>query len=253
MPQILAKLKAYTGKSTFEKLNDLVKPQPAVKAEDADDKELWKMLTDLLPISDNVWGEVAFTKELLKKKISPDLKAEMIVKATAAGEFMAEKCQAKYPNLSIEEIVKAEGLVLTYHAEEKIGERILFAMYTPPDKIVVMKNPIMEIVKAMPHWKSENEIKAIVLAHELYHHLECSEPSTYTQSEQIVLWKLPFYESKSQVRALSEIAAMAFSKKMNGLAFSPALLDIVLFYAYNPQEARKMYQEVLGFSLRKES
>jgi hypothetical protein len=235
-------------KGSFERLNDLIKPQPAVKAETANDAELRKMLKVLLDIPDSVWGEVAFAKDLVRDKISAPLKAEMIVKASAAGVAMAEQCQAQYPNLTIEEIVAKEGLDLTYHAEEKIGERILFAMYTPPKQIVVMKNPIMEIVKAIPKWLSENELKAIILGHELYHHLECSDPSTYTQSEKIVLWKLPFYESKSQVRALSEIAAMTFSKKMNHLEFSPALLDIVLFYAYNPDQARKMYEEVVALS-----
>ncbi|GAB2020972.1 hypothetical protein RyT2_00450 [Pseudolactococcus yaeyamensis] len=241
----MVKLKNRQKKSTFEQLNNLVKPQPAVKSETANDAELQKMVQILCKIPDDVWEEVAFTKDLLKNKISTDLKAEMIVKARAAGEAMAKKCQAEYPNLTIEQIIEKVGLDLTYHAEEKIGERILFAMYTPPKQIVVMKNPIMEIVKAMPKWQSEDALKAIILGHELYHHLECSDPSTYTQSEKIVLWKLPFYESKSQVRALSEIAAMAFSKKMNHLDFSPALLDIVLFYAYNPEQARKMFDDVL--------
>lgn len=250
LPQILVNLKKHQKKSSFERLNTLIKPQAAVKAETANDTELREMVGILLKIPDYVWGEVAFSKDLVKNKISQTLKVEMIEKASAAGIIMAERCQAKYPNLTIEEIVAKEGVELTYHAEEKIGERILFAMYTPPKQIVVMKNPIMEIVKAMPKWQTEESLKSIILGHELYHHLECSEPNTYTQSEIVVLWKIPFYESKSQIRALSEIAAMTFSKKMNQLDFSPALLDIVLFYAYNPEQAKKMYEDVLKITYR---
>ena len=52
-------------------------------------------------------------------------------------------------------------------------------------------------------------------------------------------------ETRSTIRALSEIAGMYFSKKLNGFPYSPFALDILLYYNYNSETALNMYREVV--------
>ncbi|WP_427159117.1 hypothetical protein, partial [Bifidobacterium longum] len=72
---------------------------------------------------------------------------------------------------------------------------------------------------------SKETAQALIIGHELFHHIEASVKGIYTQSEKIVLWRLPFYTHQSNIRALSEIAAMSFSKEMNQSDFSPYVLE----------------------------
>ena len=93
---------------------------------------------------------------------------------------------------------------------------------------------------------TEEQIKNLILGHELFHFLEEEDEGIYTRSETITLWKFLGYEHRSTVRALSEIAGMAFTKKLNQFPYSPFTLDILLYYNYNSDEALNIYSEVIG-------
>lgn len=61
---------------------------------------------------------------------------------------------------------------------------------------------------------SKETAQALIIGHELFHHIEASVKGIYTQSENCAV-AVAFYTHQSNIRALSEIAAMSFSKEMN--------------------------------------
>ena len=208
-----------------------------------------QIVADLTPINDQVWGQYAFSRELLNRKLTAEQRQELITASIEEGERTAEKIQIKYPNFSIAEVIAAQGVKVEMmkNDDEVIGSRILFALYTPPKLIQISKAPIQKIGAFNLPGLAEQDVENMMLAHELFHHIESHDKEMYTQKTKIVLWKFLFYSYKSTVRATSEIAAMAFSRTLNQLKYSPFMLDILLFYSYDPQTATKMYYEVMDF------
>lgn len=208
-----------------------------------------QIVADLTSIDDMVWGQYAFSREMLNKKLTPEQRHDFITESIKTGVETAEKIQIKYPNFSIAEIVAAHGIrvEMMKNEDEVVGSRILFALFTPPNLIQISKGPIEKIgAYELPGLAAEN-VENMMLAHELFHFIESHDKEMYTQKTKIVLWKFLFYSYKSTVRATSEIAAMAFSKTLNQMKYSPFMLDILLFYSYDPQTATKMYYEVMDF------
>jgi hypothetical protein len=73
----------------------------------------------------------------------------------------------------------------------------------------------------------------------------------YTRTEKILLWKFFGFKNYSVIRTLGEIGAMAFTKELMGLSYSPFIFDILLYYCYDPASAEKIYQDVLANQVRK--
>ena len=89
------------------------------------------------------------------------------------------------------------------------------------------------------------DLKDVLMAHELFHGIEYRiRKQIFTQTEKIELWRRPF-SNKSKILCLSEMAAMAFAKRMTGISCSPYVLDVLLMYCYNEEAAIALYEEIL--------
>ncbi len=95
----------------------------------------------------------------------------------------------------------------------------------------------------------EHGIMNTILGHEIFHFVEEQfEQEIYTRTEKIRLWSFMGFKNYSTIRALSEIGAMAFTKEINRLNFSPFILDILLYYSYDSSGAGKIYRDIIGMS-----
>ena len=89
------------------------------------------------------------------------------------------------------------------------------------------------------------DLKDVLMAHELFHGIEYRKrKQIFTQTEKIELWRRPF-SNKSKILCLSEMAAMAFAKRMTGISCSPYVLDVLLMYCYYEEAAIALYEEIL--------
>ncbi|HHV32426.1 hypothetical protein [Caproiciproducens sp. LBM24188] len=217
-----------------------------------------QMITDLLQIDDVSWGYYAFTRELLRDRISDNQKREMILRSIQCGEAYADRVIqetgrdtprgiAEYFQLRVE----SSNLTMT-------GKRALFAQYTPPDLIEILSEPIEKYRAVLAGLSQEEaallpkaeELSDILLGHELFHFLEDRhENEIYTRTEKILLWRIFGFRNYSSISVLGEIAGMAFSKKLNHLPYSPFLLDVLLYFGYNPEGAKSIYQSVIDIGV----
>lgn len=204
------------------------------------------MLKQLQQVPDFVWGQYLFSRDILTDKISEEQKGQMIASSVTCGYETAKELQKKSGSLTVEELIGEENISITHQSEECIGNRILFALYQSPDRIMIMDNPIQKICSRtdVPE-EIQTNLSHVILGHELFHHIECKHSNMYTQKEKVKLWKFLFYTHYSNVRATSEIAAMCFSKAINQVDFPAFLLDILLVYAYDENQAIEMYHEVI--------
>ncbi|MBE7721405.1 MAG: hypothetical protein E7243_18100 [Lacrimispora celerecrescens] len=210
---------------------------------------LREMAEGLAQVNDLSWGMYAFSRDILRDKISEAEKKRMIELAICCGYEMADKVMSSLGTWDPWELAEKLKLKVEYADRGQIADRVLFALFTPPDQIQIMKEPIeLAAESGLPEGLlTMDQIKSLILGHEIFHYLEEEEEGIYTRREKVVLWRLLGYKSESTVRALSEIAGMYFSKKINGFLYSPFALDILLYYNYNSNEALKMYREVLSY------
>ena len=210
---------------------------------------LREMAESLAQVDDLSWGMYAFSRDILGDKVSKAEKKRMIEQSICCGYEMADKVMSSMGTWDPWELAEKLKLKVEYGDKGQIADQVLFALFTPPDRIQIMKEPIeLAAERGLPEGLlTMDQIERLILGHEIFHYLEEEEYGIYTRRETVVLWRLLGYKSKSTVRALSEIAGMYFSKKINGFIYSPFVLDILLYYNYNSNEALKMYREVLSY------
>lgn len=217
---------------------------------------LEEMLHNLLELDDETWGLYAFSRELLKKRILPDEKREMITEAIACGKEYARRTIQEFESADAHAIAEKMKLKVEFKNPVITGKRVLFARYTSPDNIEIMEGPVSQavqlITKDAPKFVElfrQDDIINTVLGHEVFHFVEDQfEQEIYTRTKKILLWNFMGIKNYSTIRTLSEIGAMAFTKELNDLRYSPFIMDILLYYGYDSSGAEKIYRDVLESS-----
>jgi len=211
-----------------------------------------EMIENLQKVSDLTWGRYAFSRDILKDKITEAEKTIMITEAIRCGEEYADSTLLEFGDGRMEDIAQKYGLKVTINDEKMTANKVIFALFTPPDHISIMKEPIAK-VKYLLEKLTENkeivinsdQITDILIGHEIFHYLEEKNEKEIFTRKKIKLWSLPFYTNYSTIRALGEIAGMYYTKKMNHLSYSPFMMDVILYFGFDPLEARKIYQEIM--------
>lgn len=78
----------------------------------------------------------------------------------------------------------------------------------------------------------------VLLAHEIYHHLDLARPATLAQRHRVTTFRLGPLHLKTELPSLAEIAAGRFAATLLGLHCHPKLLDLLLLWDSDPQRAR---------------
>lgn len=208
---------------------------------------LRELVEDLQRVDEVTWGKYAFSRDLLRDKVPVSAQKEMIAAAICCGEQKAEQIIRRQKTADPWRLARAEGIRVEKMPPANIGGTIFFALFTAPDLIriaegVVEKAPLKE--SGLPPQITKKTLYSLLLAHELYHYFENRDDSLYTSKTKIVLWRLPFYRHCSTVRALSEIGAMAFAKRINSVSCSPFILDFLLAYPDHPEGVYETYGEI---------
>jgi hypothetical protein len=224
-----------------------------------DSMSLNNMISDLSKIDDETWGAYAFSRDILKDRVPQEKKCEMIVKSIQCGNEYADKILQETGQITPQEIAKHLGLHIMSSNFPMTGKRVLFAQFTPPDHIEISQEPVEKykiFLAGLAEEKfdlliTDSEIYNLLLGHEIFHFLEEQyKDEIYTRTEKIQLWHILNFKNDSTIRALGEIAGMAFSKRLNHIAYSPFLLDVLLFFGYNPEGAKNIYRDIMGISAK---
>lgn len=215
---------------------------------------LAQMASALREVDDKSWGTYLFSRDILRDRVMPEQKSEMIVKSVCCGKEYAQKVIHETGTDTPSRIASFFGLHVASGDVPMTEKRVLFASFTPPDEITVMKEPLKKyggVLASLPPEEAgllpaESEVYSILLGHELFHFVEeRHKDEIYTRTEKIRLWKILGFKNDSTIRALGEIAGMAFAKALCRAPFSPSLLDVLLLYSYNENYSREVYGSVM--------
>lgn len=218
--------------------------------------KLGEMMNHLLQVEGEAWGMYAFSRDILNRRLQPEMKRDMLAKARACGIEYAHRIIREYGTSDVRLLAQKMNLKLEFQQALMTGKRVLFACYTPPDKVGIMEEPVRraaervrEEAPALVELFPQAGIMNTILGHEMYHFVEDRyAQDIYTRTERILLWKLLGLKNYSTIRTLSEVGAMAFTQELNRLRYSPFILDVLLYYSYDSASAETIYRDVLGVS-----
>lgn len=209
------------------------------------------LVDNLINVSDESWEEYAFRREPLIRKISRSRQQELTALAKKSGVKLAEDVRNNYPDQSIEEIILQLGIQLETTSSLTVGAYTVFAVYEEPNKIMIATDQITTLEEMLDKEAKDLlgnvSIKEIVLAHELYHYFEYRIPDFPTSQKLLKVWNIGTFSGMKRVKTVGELGAMAFTKEILGINYSPYLLDILLLYPETSQRkyALMIYNEIM--------
>ena len=165
--------------------------------------------------------------------------------ASACGEEQA----ACFAGESVEELYAARGLTLRELEPPPPGAMELFALYEAPGTVSLRSDLLREADEylrsaGLDSLLGGRSCREVILAHEFYHDLECSEGrAVFTAAYRERSGLLGLQE---QVPALGEIGAMSFARRLLSLDWNPFLLDCVILYPRNPGAAEAIAGRLLA-------
>ncbi|EOS60196.1 hypothetical protein C815_01576 [Firmicutes bacterium M10-2] len=233
--------------------------KPEVSIPDTTIQSAKVLMKDLTAIPEADWWKYAFSREPMNGRFTDTQRRDMYEKAMICGHKKAEECLAAYGNISPEQLARIMGMDVRFPHMPQSRSRILFAEFKEPDTIYVYQDGI-EKGEALFSEKGVYEVlpepidlAQILIAHELFHVCELKDPTLWTKTYTVELWKLGWFVNRSPVAVLSEIAAMAFASRLNGLSFSAYVLDAFLAFGYSPIAGSALYDEMMQAAGRKPS
>lgn len=181
------------------------------------------------------WCAYLFAGEPLRNKITAEQQNELISGAVKCGQQFADEIRGQYGTIDATQL--ADKLCKVTHVDvPPIVNQVLLASLTEPNDLKVFDQPIQGLVNLNLPGFTKRVILNIVMGHELFHFIEGQHPDAFTQTAKIDLWHVGRYHHRSTVTVVSEIAAMAFSWRLNRLSYSPLVLNILLLQKYAPDQ-----------------
>jgi len=204
----------------------------------------------IIQIDDYVWGQYAFSRDPIRRKISIDKKEELIKKAISCGHEEAMKIKKAYGKNAVSEYCKDAGIQIILKESEGSDGYIVFAQYNSPNKVTLYQKNIERVNT----WIKDNhlsslleriDVKQLLIAHEIFHHLEYIHPDIITQTEKIELWRLGPFKNESKAIAVSEIAAMSFARTLMDISYNPYVFDVVMLYPHNDEKVQTLIADIM--------
>lgn len=231
--------------------------QPDVSLPDTPIRSAQVIVKDLIAIPETDWWKYAFSREPMNGRFTDEQRRDMYEKAMECGRRKADECLATYGNITPEQLAQRMGMDVRFPSMPQSRSRILFAEFKEPETICVYQDGIEKGEALLGEDDVQNVLRGpidlaqILIAHELFHVCELKDPTIWTKTYTVELWKLGWFINRSPVAVLSEIAAMAFSSRMNHLSFSAYVLDAFLVFGYSPVAGSALYDEMMSAAGRK--
>ena len=209
------------------------------------------IVRDLVQIPEDHWWKYAFMREPMNSKFTDTERRRLMEQAIGCGREYADQCVEKYGTNDPNYIAKELGLNVDYPEQPQNGHRVLFAEYRDPNIIHIYADGVRRGEKLLASDCVKNELhdidlNRILLSHEIFHWLEKENGKTiWTMNFEISLWKIGKIENRTHIACLSEIAAMAFAKRLMKLEMSPYVLDAFMDYGYSPKAGTALYMEMM--------
>lgn len=212
------------------------------------DLAFYKDVKTLIQLNDRDWGMYLLSRSSLFKRMNGMQKTQVIEVSLKCAEEQYEK----FRSTDLLDFAKAES-VRIQEDDSPIQEAYLqLAFYRPKPPLIQISTKAIERIEEVIKEEQLNsllgevDLRQLVTAHELFHHMESMESEIFTQTPNVELKRFGRFRYRTRVAAASEIAAVHFSKLMLGLAYSPAVMEILLTYSVDQQRAQTIMSQLIG-------
>lgn len=215
------------------------------------DLDFYKGIEKLLDLNDSEWGMYLLSKGTLYKRMGDTQKEQLICDSLHCAEGQYFQWQQR-GLADVDTLLKAESVRIEEDNHPLNPLYLYFAEYEAKSlSIRVSNEAIQQTEKAIRASRlhlllGEVKLRHLIIAHELFHHLESRQPDLFTQKPNAEFKRLGRFRYRTRVAAASEIAAVHFSKLMLGLTYSPAVMEILLTYSVNRQRAQSVIRQLIG-------
>jgi hypothetical protein len=177
--------------------------------------------------------------------------------ALADGEDAAKVVQIDRSPTAIEALASELGIFVEQAGGEiDVAGHIFSADYRPnPPRVRLYTRALAAIDRGLAETRVAQIIGAtralpVLLAHEIYHHLDLARPTTLTQRHRVTSLQLGPLQLKTELPSLAEVAAGSFAATLLGLHCHPKLLDLLLLWDSDPQRAQAWVEAFGAFAPR---
>jgi len=211
----------------------------------------------LKEVDDVVFAEYLFRRDPLYRKVPAATRPALIAGALQCGVDTASSCLQQSggaPSQTVIKLLSQLGVDVIEEPALELPDYIELATYTAGGSggTIRISPMMMERLYAVSDQlgMAPDQIRNVVLAHELFHHLETHTPGIFTQQPQVPTWRLFGYQNYAPARSLSEIAATVFAKHLTQAPYSPNIIEIAAAYLTNPKLGCELLNEVLQLHTR---
>lgn len=219
------------------------------------------LVKELCGLDERAWCAYAWSREPLAGRISDSRKWELFQRAAQCGRQEAAWAfgvldeggrEPEGPSAPVR-LARRLGLTVEADEAENGGGQVIFAQYEEPSQIRISmdclrRGEALLETSGLKGLLGPASLLEVILAHEIFHALEYRKRSViYTRTLRERIWKWPVF-GRAPVWCLGEIAGMEFARALTGMPVSPYILDAVLLYAYSPQGAAALAEEIRALS-----
>lgn len=207
---------------------------------------LKQYVEELLSLEPSAWERAAYIHEPQAKHLSAEQKHSLLIQAQACGKQTAADLREKYGSCSIEQLIGFCGGCIHEQYDPPDPYYSLFACFEKPNRITVNMASVAKSEQLMKDYQLEPligkiSIRDLLLSHELYHLLESRKgKASFIQQRHACVAHLGRFRLMRKVDCLEEIAAMALATELLQLSCSPYIFNVLMLYAFYPQQAAKM-------------
>jgi hypothetical protein len=180
-------------------------------------------------------GLLQLREDLQYARIRVERRAALVEAALEDGRALADWTRDRWGRDPGSIAARCHVPVIHSEDDAGFGSTIVYAEYaTRPPSITLY----LPAIRRLDRLVSEQGVQArfgvdrtapIFLAHELYHHFDCTRGNApLSQRHRVRLFGIGSWNWTSGLSSLSEIAAGAFAQRLLGLSFHPKMLDLLL-------------------------
>lgn len=184
------------------------------------------------------------------------LTSDQVPAAINNGKIAAQIVRNQFPHQTIQEIIAGSNLKISYSNEpEKVFNRYRRATYEkhPPEVTIYLKSinnlKNLAIIYNIDELASRKMIIDVMLAHELYHHLQ-KQLLPQARSQYRRVWRqLGPVKIHRFIPSLNEITAHVFSRELCQIKTSPFILDLLTLHR-SEERLMKLIDKAIELSKR---
>lgn len=211
-------------------------------------KTLEQLFNDLCSINDKAWALYAFRNDTQSSRFLNQ--QNMLVLCNNVKEDIERLYNTlicSHADLSTSNLLNQLCITLCYETIISNPAQPVIARFFSPDRIIIDITQLRNLTsnESVKNLINEELIEKIIIGHELYHVLE-DRNQTLQSQQKFAFKRYKFLSAKRmRIQALSEYGAMYFSRLINNLPYSPYVLDFLIWWAINKNEALNIYDEII--------